>query len=248
MCAIRSVVAEFVLSAGAYDITFIIYQQFVHESCAADFDTSSIDVKVIEGLVPNAEFVNFRIEAAACRSGEGEVAEATHTGVGRIATCLFRSIDIDRHFPAFHDDGDVLPFFQFQCSGGVAASTDVPTCGQCSVGVGMEHELSPAGTGTLIPVGERVTLHPEFDGDVFADGSEDAGNGEAGVAQVNCLVLCGDVGHFDGDFGRFRRAIDGGDFKGPLCIGRERIGFLVGAQFREHLVVFVDFIRRHGAC
>ena len=71
----------------------------------------------------------------------------------------------------------------------------IPTGGESTVGVGVEHELSPA-TGLEVPVFEALGLDPELDGAVIIAVVEDIGNTEAVVVELG-----GDIGGLHGHRG-----------------------------------------------
>ena len=87
-----------------------------------------------------------------------------------------------------HHDGYVCPSALGEHAGNVGTVGGVPTCGEGAVGVGVEHKLSPARSGALVPVGEGVGTDPVFDGGFVVLRAEHVRNAEARLLEIDNLV------------------------------------------------------------
>ena len=128
---------------------------------------------------------------------EVEHTEATDSAIVGTAEdrALAHAVDIEVEVASVDHHGDVVPAAYLQSAGGMHAlfAHGIPTCGECAVFVGVEHELSPA-AGLQVPVFEALGLHPELDGAVVVAVVEDIGDVEAVVVELG-----GYIGRLHGD-------------------------------------------------
>ena len=128
----------------------------------------------------------------------------------------------------------------------IEAVAGVPACGEGAVGIGVEHEVTPARTGTLVPVGQRVAVYPVLDGGLVELATEHVGDAEAGLLQVDVVV--GGLGdrHLDGSLRRLLRAVDGGHAIGCGGSGLQGVARFACTEFGQQLAAAIDLIAGEG--
>ena len=182
---------------------------------------------------------------------EAEVAEAAdaRVAVGGDGARL-RAVDVDGEGVAVHHHGDVFPRIRFQrarCR--VHAVGGVPACGECAVGVGVHHKLSPARAGSLVPVRQRRGPQPVFYGCFVVAAVERSGNGEARLVEVHHLVHARRCGHGHRGLRTLNVAVEGRHGKHVARRVAEVVGALRGGERGEQAraLIYLIACQRVGA-
>ena len=191
---------EIGLAVDADHVAFIVSNEALGQDAAAELGVHGLeDLVARAALVPDANFVVNGVLSVVFARPEIEVAEATDatergaTGDGAAT----HAVDVDIEAALVHHHGDVVPTSHLQSAFGVHTflAHCIPTGGESTVAIGVEHELSPA-TGLEIPVFEALGLDPELDGAVIIGVVEDIGDAEAVVVELG-----GDIGGLHGHRG-----------------------------------------------
>ena len=131
-----------------------------------------------------------------------------------------------------------------QCARCVQAVIRVPSGGQRTVGIGVEHEGAPARSRALVPVSERITVRPVFDGSLFILRAKHVRDAESRLLHVHIevVLLCERHTHFHAR--RLRLAVYSRHAVSAHVAGGQRVRLLLRSQLGQHFRTQIHAVAR----